>query len=137
MREKIEEVLIEFKKEIQILYGSRLKNVLLYGSWARGEAGEDSDIDVVVILKGDVTPGREIDRMIDIITEITLKYETVISVYPVSEKAYFSVRSPLLLTMHKEAKTMALFPNMVGLSSSPSRPALQRTSEESGPLQLT
>lgn len=102
MREKIEEILTEFKKEVQILYGSRLKNVLLYGSWARGEAGEGSDIDVVVILEGDVTPGREIDRMIDIITEITLKYETVISVYPVSEEAYFSVRSPLLLNIHKE-----------------------------------
>ncbi|MEW6096932.1 MAG: nucleotidyltransferase domain-containing protein [bacterium] len=28
--------------------GKRLKNLLLYGSWARAEATEDSDIDLVL-----------------------------------------------------------------------------------------
>jgi predicted nucleotidyltransferase len=102
MRTKIERILKEFKEKIQILYGSRLKTILLYGSWARGSAGEDSDIDVVVVLKGDITPGREIDRMIDIITEMNMKYNTLISVYPVSETMYTTVKSPLLLNIHKE-----------------------------------
>ena len=102
MRTKIERVLKEVKEKIQILYGSRLKTILLYGSWARGNAGEDSDIDVVVVLKGDIIPGREIDRMIDIITEMNIKYNTLIPVYPVSETMYTMVKSPLLLNIHKE-----------------------------------
>ena len=102
MQIKIERILKEFKEEIQALYGSRLKTILLYGSWARGNAAEDSDIDVVVVLKGDVTPGREIDRMIDIITEMNMKYNTLISVFPVSETMYTRVKSPLLLNIHKE-----------------------------------
>jgi predicted nucleotidyltransferase len=102
MLTKIERVLKEVKEEIQILYGSRLKTILLYGSWARGNAGEDSDIDVVVVLRGDIIPGREIDRMIDIITEMNMKYNTLISVYPVSETMYTMVKSPLLLNIHKE-----------------------------------
>jgi predicted nucleotidyltransferase len=102
MLTKIERVLKEVKEEIQILYGSRLKTILLYGSWARGNAGEDSDIDVVVVLREDIIPGREIDRMIDIITEMNMKYNTLISVYPVSETMYTMVKSPLLLNIHKE-----------------------------------
>jgi hypothetical protein len=51
--------------------------------WARGAATADSDIDLVVVLKGKISPGREIDRMIDCITDLNLKYDTLISVVPV------------------------------------------------------
>ncbi|MEX2705027.1 MAG: nucleotidyltransferase domain-containing protein [Candidatus Freyrarchaeum guaymaensis] len=99
---EIKEVLEEFKKEIEKLYGKRLKRVILYGSYARGDATEDSDIDLLVVLEGNITPGEEIDRMIDIITEINLKYGVLISVYPVSEGDYINVNSPLLLNVRRE-----------------------------------
>jgi len=99
---EIERILKEFKEKVQTLYGSRLKTILLYGSWARGDAGRDSDIDVAVVLKGDVAPGREIDKMIDTITEINMKYNVLLSVYPVSETAYNTVKSPLLLNIQRE-----------------------------------
>ena len=99
---RMEEVLREFKVEIAKLYGERLKNVILYGSWARGDATEESDIDLLIVLEGEVVPGKEIDRMIDIITEINLKHGVLASVYPLSEKDYFTVNSPLLLNVRKE-----------------------------------
>jgi len=99
---RLKEVVGDFKKEIGRLYGDRLKDVVLYGSWATGEATEDSDIDLVVLLEGKVTSGKEIDRMIDIITDINLKYGVLISVYPVSEKEYLTVNSPLLMNVRKE-----------------------------------
>lgn len=95
-------VIDELKKELAKLYGRRLRNIVLYGSWARGEATEDSDIDILVVLKGKVVPGREIDRMIDIITEINLKYNVLLSVYPVSEASYCAVNSPLLINVRRE-----------------------------------
>ena len=43
-----------------------------------------------------------VDRMIDIITEINLNYNVLISVYPVSEKNYNTINSPLLLNLRRE-----------------------------------
>jgi hypothetical protein len=43
-------------------------------------AWKNSDIDVVVLLDGEVLPGKEIERMIDIITDISLKHNILLSV---------------------------------------------------------
>ncbi|MCL6446941.1 MAG: nucleotidyltransferase domain-containing protein [Armatimonadetes bacterium] len=98
----IREILSEFREEITKLYGKRLQGIILYGSWARGEATEDSDIDLLIILEGKVIPGKEIDRMIDIITAINLKYGALVSVFPVSSKDYATVKSPLLINARRE-----------------------------------
>ena len=99
---EIEKVLREFREGAEKLYGSRLKNIILYGSWATGKATQDSDIDLAIVLDGDVTPGREIDRLIDIVTEINLNYGVLLSIYPISEKDYNSLNSPLLLNIRRE-----------------------------------
>ncbi len=99
---RIREVLREFREEVEKLYGMRLKGIILYGSWARGDATEDSDIDVLIVLGRKVIPGEEIDRMIDIITEINLKYRELISVYPVSQENYSTINSPLLINVRRE-----------------------------------
>ncbi len=95
-------ILKELKTRLTSLYGERLKRLILFGSWARGEATEDSDIDIVVVLDGDLIPGEEIDRTIDIINDINLKYDVLVSIYPVSESVYKTVNSPLLLNLRKE-----------------------------------
>ncbi|MBI1879372.1 MAG: nucleotidyltransferase domain-containing protein [Chloroflexi bacterium] len=74
----MKEAVKEFRAALEKLYGPRLKEVILYGSWARGEATPESDIDLIVVLAGEVIPGREIDRMIEVISEINLKYENLI-----------------------------------------------------------
>jgi predicted nucleotidyltransferase len=45
-------ILARLKRELEALYGPRLKQVLLYGSRARGDFREDSDYDVLVVLEG-------------------------------------------------------------------------------------
>jgi predicted nucleotidyltransferase len=45
-------VLARLKKELEALYGPRLKRALLYGSRARGDHQPDSDYDILVILEG-------------------------------------------------------------------------------------
>ncbi len=98
----LQAILNEFKRELRGLYGERLKDIILFGSYARGEARVDSDIDVMVVLRGDVAPGREIDRMIDIITDVNLKYGVLLSVVPMAEETYLRRNSPLLLNVRRE-----------------------------------
>jgi predicted nucleotidyltransferase len=99
---KTEDIIKEFRERIAELYGGRLNKVILYGSCARGKATADSDIDLAIVLEGEVLPGKEIDRMIDIITDLNLNYAVLISVYPVSEKDYRETNSPLLINLRRE-----------------------------------
>lgn len=95
-------VLTEFKTELRALYGERLIDLVLFGSYARGDARAESDVDVLVVLAGEVSPGREIDRMIEVITDLNLKYDVLLSVVPVSADKYRRVNSPLLLNVRRE-----------------------------------
>jgi predicted nucleotidyltransferase len=98
----IDKILKELKADAVRLYGNRMKSVILYGSWARASANENSDIDLAIVLQGNVVAGEEIDRLIDVITDINLKYGVLLSIYPVSEKDYNSRNNPWLLNIRKE-----------------------------------
>lgn len=99
---EIKNILTQLKRSLRLLYKDRFVSVILYGSYARNQADEDSDIDVAVVLKGRVTPGNEIDFMLDVITELSLKYNTLISVYPVSENAFHKRQSPIIMNVRAE-----------------------------------
>ena len=98
----LQDVLTEVKEALRRLYGPRLKQVILYGSWARGDATSDSDIDVAVVLKGEVSPTVEIDRTADLVFDLNLSHGVLLSLYPVSEEEYRSLDSPLLMNLRRE-----------------------------------
>ena len=51
---KINEILEKLKQDFQELYTDRLINLILFGSQARADAEIDSDIDILVMLSGEV-----------------------------------------------------------------------------------
>ena len=58
------ELLEGIRRELEAVYGDRLKGVLLYGSEARGDADPESDIDLMVLLQGPVETWKEIRRIV-------------------------------------------------------------------------
>jgi len=40
----------QYARRLEQRFGARLRHVHLFGSWARGEAGADSDVDVAVVV---------------------------------------------------------------------------------------
>jgi uncharacterized protein len=88
-------ILRRFRAALDELYGERLERVVLFGSRARGEAGEDSDYDVAVFLndlkEGDLNNRwRELDRLADLRSEILSDTEAFIDAKPYPAGAYLN-----------------------------------------------
>ena len=79
MKPEIQTALEELRKRFENLYGARLKQLSLFGSQARGDAVPGSDIDVLVVLGGEVNPAKEIARTGQITSELSLKRDIVVS----------------------------------------------------------
>ena len=43
------EIIVSFARKVRKILGKNLKQVILYGSYARGDYTEDSDIDIMVL----------------------------------------------------------------------------------------
>ena len=50
MSYSMKELLDKYIAEIKKIYGTHLQEVILYGSYARGDFKEDSDIDIMILL---------------------------------------------------------------------------------------
>jgi uncharacterized protein len=87
LQETVATILAELHEQLAALYGARLVQLWLYGSQARQEATADSDIDVLVVLAGQVNPYQEIARAGGITAALSLKYDVVISCMYVSATA--------------------------------------------------
>ena len=101
-RKDIEPILIEVKDGLRESYGERLKGIILYGSYARGDATEGSDIDIIVLLNEITDFDAELDKLFELIGQIDLKYDTLISIVPMEEKQYTARRLPLILNAKRE-----------------------------------
>ena len=95
-------ILYELKRGLEDLYGERLARMVLYGSQARGDAEAGSDIDVLVVLQGDVSPCKEIARTSELVADLSLRHDVVIVPTFVAEGQYQRERSPLLLNVRRE-----------------------------------
>ena len=102
MENKIQKITAELKQKLAELYGDSLKQMIVYGSYARGQQTANSDIDIAVVLDKEISKTVEISRMIDVITDLNLEYSVLISVYPVSSGDYESINSPLMMNLRRE-----------------------------------
>src|SRR4051794_17770773 len=64
-------VLSRLAADVERAFAGRLREVALFGSYARGEAHEDSDVDVLVVI--DALEPAEIATVSDVATVIALE----------------------------------------------------------------
>ncbi len=76
-------VLRQCKAILEQSYRSRFKGLILYGSMARGQAGQDSDIDLLVLLSPPFDYFRELGRIIELLYPVQLENDRLISAKPV------------------------------------------------------
>ena len=97
------EVVRRLEKGLRDLYGERFRGLLLYGSYARGEAREGSDVDLLLLLEGPVDPVREMLYLEDVKWPLSLEYDIVLSVMPVSFQDFQKAESLFLSAVREEA----------------------------------
>lgn len=81
----IKQVANEYKAQLLKLYGNELVELILFGSYARGDNHEESDVDFALVLRSsNIHPSEEICKTNFISLELELKYGLMLSTIPVS-----------------------------------------------------
>lgn len=100
--EELQTIRSAIRRQLSDLYGSRLVQLTLYGSQARGDAKQWSDIDVLVVLRGPVRPSLEVRRTGGIVSSLSLEYDTVIQCMFMDEERFRRSKEPLVAVIKTE-----------------------------------
>jgi len=71
MSQTMSELIKEYVIAIRKIYGSHLKQVILYGSYARGDFREDSDVDIMLLVD---LPEEKLSQFSDDLSELGFDY---------------------------------------------------------------
>jgi predicted nucleotidyltransferase len=88
--------------DLRRLYGDRLSSVLLFGSWARGDAHPESDIDLLVVLDRVDSVWDELRRMDPVLWRHSFENDTVVTAVPVAERDLEERKRPVLVRAQAE-----------------------------------
>ena len=99
---EIKKLLAELKQGLAKIYGSRLKAVYLFGSYARGDYHEGSDLDVMIVLDTYKRYWDELVRSAELASDLSLKYNVTISRTIMTEEQWKKGDLPLLSNVRAE-----------------------------------
>jgi predicted nucleotidyltransferase len=89
-------------KDLRDLYRARLHDVMVYGSWARGDAHPESDLDLLVVLADPVSPFEELRHMEEILWRHSLRSGLTVAATPVGMAEMSSPGRPVLVNARRE-----------------------------------
>lgn len=105
MPQTVQGLIEQYVSEIRKIYGTHLRQIILYGSYARGDYGADSDIDIMILLD---IPDMEIKAYGQNLSYMTYDFnlENDLDIKPiVKNEAHFrkwSVNYPFYANIEKE-----------------------------------
>lgn len=93
-KELIDNVITEFIKMVQERIGEDIIQCRLFGSCARGDYDDDSDIDIILLTNCNRQESEQyMDVLIDMVTELAMKYFVVVNALCVPYKEYQEKKS--------------------------------------------
>lgn len=82
-----EKIMSELVKGILSIMEPRVVCIVLYGSVVRGTDTTESDVDVALIMKGNLDVDTE-DKLSDLVVDMNLKYDKVFSVIDIDYEVF-------------------------------------------------
>lgn len=100
----IRDVVDRYLKNLRGAFGERLSRLLVFGSWARGSGGKDSDIDCLVLLTEIEERNNDLDLAIDTAYSAGFDHDPVFVIAPIvmTELEFSEGASPLLMNIRRE-----------------------------------
>ena len=102
MRPSVRAALQDVRAALRETYGDRLQQLIVFGSHARGDARADSDVDVLIVLGGDVDSLNEARRTSDIVMDVAVHHGVSLSLVHLSEDEFAQQDRPLLRNIDRE-----------------------------------
>lgn len=93
----------DIEKRIADHYGERFQGLILYGSMARGEADDSSDMDLLVLLSQPLHYFLELRQIIEILYPVQLETDILISAKPAAVDEFEAGQIELYRTAKREA----------------------------------
>ena len=95
-------ILRRMKAQLKDAYGDKVLKVILYGSQARGDAHEGSDVDVAVVVKDALNP-RTVERSLEeMLWKVVVDEGELVAVIAFREKLFEKEEWSLILNIKDE-----------------------------------
>jgi uncharacterized protein len=94
------------KRGLVDLHGDAIKMVMVYGSFARKNATDDSDVDMAVVIDADLNPAEVESSVSDLLFDILIEEGELVSLIAIPEDIYRDYDSPFLRNTRAEGVTV-------------------------------
>ncbi len=100
--EPIRRTLAQVKRELVDFYGDKLQKVVLFGSYARGDFHDESDVDVMPVIDGATSADLRRDDLFDLAYSHMEKEQIHVSFVPTLSEQYKRAGTFLLMFVQKD-----------------------------------
>lgn len=88
--QEIRQLVMDVCEAMEHIYDDELSEMVLFGSFARADFHEESDVDILLVLKSDdVSSSLELQKFMEPLTKIEWEHGRYISIKAVSKKKFY------------------------------------------------
>jgi predicted nucleotidyltransferase len=90
--------------ELKNILGEKLRKVILFGSYSRGDCDGESDVDMIALVDEPQPDEKYEEKLLDIIVDLSIEFDILVSLFLEDEKEYEKIKNvePLLKNIEKE-----------------------------------